>query len=65
MSQTSITPRVGRFMDMVLLVAEAEKTNVDLLRHASDLLTESGANVGAVLNRVRNHVPQRLKHDMH
>jgi polysaccharide biosynthesis transport protein len=61
MSQTSITPRVGRFMDMVLLVAEAEKTNAERLRQATELLTESGANVGAVLNRVRNHVPQRLR----
>ncbi len=64
MSQTSVTPRVARFMDMVLLVAQAEKTNAEVMRQAAEVLTESGANVAAVLNRVRSHVPQRLSQDL-
>lgn len=64
MSQTSIAPRVARFMDMVLVVAEAERTHSELLRQSSRLLEESGANVGAVLNRTRQHVPDRLSHEL-
>lgn len=64
MSQTSIAPRVARFMDMMLIVAEAEKTHVELIRQSARLLSESGANVGAVLNRTQNHVPQRFNHEL-
>lgn len=64
MSQTSIAPRVARFMDMMLIVAEAEKTHVELIRQSARLLSESGANVGAVLNRTQNHVPQRFTHEL-
>jgi Mrp family chromosome partitioning ATPase len=59
-SQTSITSRLGRLMDMVLLVVESEKTNREVVQQASTWLAESGATVGAVLNKTRQYVPERL-----
>jgi uncharacterized protein involved in exopolysaccharide biosynthesis/Mrp family chromosome partitioning ATPase len=59
-SQTSITPRLASFMDMVLLVIESEKTDREIIQQASELLAESKANVSAVLNKTRTYVPARL-----
>ena len=59
-SQTSMTPRVARLMDMVLLVIESEKTNQDVVKRVSSLLAESQANVSAVLNKTRTYVPAWL-----
>ena len=59
-SQTSATTRVARFMDMVLLVVESEKTDGEAVQHAKDRLVESGATVGAVLNKTRQYIPKRL-----
>ncbi|HEX5400422.1 MAG TPA: cellulose synthase operon protein YhjQ/BcsQ, partial [Verrucomicrobiae bacterium] len=59
-SQTSLTSRLSRFMDMTLLVVESEKTGRDVLQQANTWLVESGATVGAVLNKARRYVPERL-----
>jgi len=59
-NQTSLTSRLARFMDMVLLVVESEKSNREVVQQANTWLTESGATVGAVLNKTRQYVPQRL-----
>jgi polysaccharide biosynthesis transport protein len=59
-SQISITPRLAGFMDMVLMVIESEKTDRDLVQHATTLLAKSNAHVGAVLNKARNYVPRAL-----
>jgi uncharacterized protein involved in exopolysaccharide biosynthesis/Mrp family chromosome partitioning ATPase len=59
-TQTSVTPRLAGFMDMVLLVVEAEKTDQEVVRRASALLKESKANVISVLNKARKYVPDRL-----
>lgn len=59
-SQTSLTSRLARFMDMVLLVIESEKTGRDVVQQANNWLAESGATVGAVLNKTRQYVPERL-----
>jgi len=59
-SQTSVTPRLAGFMDMVLLVIESEKTDRNIVRQACALLGESKANVCAVLNKTRTYVPPRL-----
>jgi uncharacterized protein involved in exopolysaccharide biosynthesis/Mrp family chromosome partitioning ATPase len=59
-SQTSVTPRLAAFMDMVFLVVEAEKTNRDWLKQANSLLKQSNANVGAVLNKRREYTPRWL-----
>jgi succinoglycan biosynthesis transport protein ExoP len=62
-TQTSITPRIAGFMDMVFMVVEAEKTNRDWLKHATDLLHQSKANLGAVFNKRRAYVPAALHQD--
>lgn len=59
-SQISITPRLAGFMDMVLMVIESEKTDRELVSRAADLLRESKAHVGAVLNKTKTYVPARL-----
>ncbi len=59
-SQTSLTSRLSRFMDMTLLVVESEKTSREVVQQANTWLVESGATVGAVLNKTRKYVPERL-----
>jgi Mrp family chromosome partitioning ATPase len=59
-NQTSSTARLSGLMDMVLLVIEAEKTNQDVVKRVNQLLAESKATVGTVLNKTRNYVPPRL-----
>lgn len=64
-SQTSATNRVARFMDMVFLVVEAEKTDRDIVKRASQMLTEAKAvNVGVVFNKSHNYVPSRLNQEL-
>lgn len=62
-TEISVTPRLAKFMDMVLLVVEAEKTNQDAAQRAATLLTESRANVGVVMNKCQSYVPARLCHE--
>jgi succinoglycan biosynthesis transport protein ExoP len=59
-TQTSVTPRLTALMDVVLLMVEAGKTNRDVLRQASALIAETKTNLGVILNRRRNYVPQWL-----
>ena len=59
-SQTSLTSRLSRFMDMTLMVVESEKTGREVVQQANTWLVESGATVGAVLNKTRRYVPERL-----
>ena len=63
-SQTSVTPRLAGFMDMVLLVIESEKTSQDVVKRANALLAESKANVSAVLNKTRKYVPTMLNPEL-
>jgi uncharacterized protein involved in exopolysaccharide biosynthesis/Mrp family chromosome partitioning ATPase len=63
-SQISITPRLARFMDMVLLVIESEKTDRDVAARAAATLSESKTNVGVVLNKNRSYGPRRHHHDI-
>jgi Mrp family chromosome partitioning ATPase len=62
-TEVSVTPRLAKFMDMVLLVVEAGKTNQDRAQRAATLLTESRANVGVVMNKCRSYVPKSLCHE--
>lgn len=62
-SQISITPRLARFMDMMLFVVEAEKTDSDVARRATALLIESSASVGVVLNKTRTYTPRALQQE--
>jgi Mrp family chromosome partitioning ATPase len=63
-SQISFTPRLARFMDMVLVVVESEKTDRDLVKRASALVKGSDSNVGIILNKRRTYVPQRLHQEL-
>jgi Mrp family chromosome partitioning ATPase/uncharacterized protein involved in exopolysaccharide biosynthesis len=62
-SQISMTPRLAKFMDMVLMVVEAEKSDRDVVKAATGLLKEARANVGVVLNKQRSYVPKRLQQE--
>ncbi|HEY2081257.1 MAG TPA: FHA domain-containing protein, partial [Verrucomicrobiae bacterium] len=64
MSQISITPRLARFMDMVMLVVESEKTDRQVVQRALTMLSETRANVGVVLNKRKNYVPQRIQQEL-
>ncbi|HXJ61041.1 MAG TPA: hypothetical protein VNU68_30720 [Verrucomicrobiae bacterium] len=59
-SPTSLTAKVSRFMDMVLMVVEAGKTSRDVAVRAAALLAESKAIVAPVLNKRRRYVPRWL-----
>jgi Mrp family chromosome partitioning ATPase len=63
-SPTSITPRLASHMDIVLLVLESEKTGQHRAAKASNLMRESRANVAAVLNKCRQHVPDSLSQEL-
>ena len=62
-SQISVTPRLAGFMDMVLLVIESEKSDRDIVQRATNLLAESKAHVGVILNKTRSYVPSRLSQE--
>jgi Mrp family chromosome partitioning ATPase len=64
MSQISITPRLARFMDMVMVVVESEKTDRDVVQRAVAMLTETHANVGVVLNKRKHYVPQSIQQEL-
>ncbi len=63
-SPTSATPRLASHMDIVLMVLESEKTGQQLATRATALMREARANVAAVLNKCRRHVPSRLSQDI-
>jgi Mrp family chromosome partitioning ATPase/uncharacterized protein involved in exopolysaccharide biosynthesis len=63
-SPTSATPRLASHMDITLLVVESEKTGQQAAARASRLMRESRANVAAVLNKFRPHVPARLSQEL-
>lgn len=63
-SHISITPYLARFMDMVIMVVESEKTDREAVKRASDLLAQYSANFGIVLNKSRSYLPKRLQEDI-
>jgi Mrp family chromosome partitioning ATPase len=63
-SETSPTPRLARFMDMVVTVVEAENTDRQVAKRATSLLLESNANVGIVMNKSFKYVPRGLQQDL-
>ena len=63
-SQVSVTSRLARYMDIALLVVEAEETDRELVKRASTFLAQSGANVGVVLNKTRAYGPKRLRQEL-
>jgi polysaccharide biosynthesis transport protein len=63
--QTSVTAKVARFMDMVLMVVESENTDKDAAKRAGTLLADANATVATVLNKHRPYVPAWLHQDIH
>ncbi len=63
-AQTSVTAKVARFMDMVLMVVESENTDKDAARKAGALLADANATVATVLNKQRSYVPGWLHQEL-
>jgi hypothetical protein len=63
-TQTSMTAKVSGFLDLVLLVIESERTNLELAKRGMALLAESHAKVGIVLSEYRHYLPGRLRVDL-
>lgn len=63
-SPISSTPRLASFMDVVLMVMESEETNRDVANQALELLADSKAHLGGILNKTKSHVPKKLEQDL-
>lgn len=63
-SHISVTPRLAKFMDMMLIVVESEKTDRDVVQHAAQMLTEARGHVGIVLNKWKNYIPRRIQQEL-
>ena len=63
-SQIGVAAKLGRFMDVNLMVIESEKTDRELVKQASSLVSGAKPNVGVVLNRKRTYVPQWLQQEL-
>ncbi len=63
-SPISSTPRLASFMDVVLMVMESEETNRDVANQALELLADSKAHLGGILNKTKSHVPRKLEQDL-
>jgi len=60
LGQTSVAVPMARFMDKVLVVVEAEKSNRDYLKRAYDELLACRASVSVILNKARSYTPRWL-----
>ena len=63
-TQISVTPRLSRFMDMVFMVIEPERTNREVLKRASAMMGESKAKVGVILNKGQDYMPKLLRQEL-
>jgi uncharacterized protein involved in exopolysaccharide biosynthesis/Mrp family chromosome partitioning ATPase len=63
-SQTNSTARFAGYMDLTLLVVEAEKTAQQAAVKANGLMTDARARVAAVLNKCHKYVPERISQDL-
>ena len=64
-AQTTITARLARYMDIVLMVVESGQTSPDRAAQAKSVLAESGATaVAAVLNKSKVYLPAALSHEL-
>ena len=62
-SATSMTPRLAGFMDLVLEVVEAEKTNRETAKRAANVLSEAQPNVSVVVNKCQKRLPDWLQQE--
>jgi Mrp family chromosome partitioning ATPase len=58
---TTMSARLAGMMDLVILVVQSEKDTQETVKQAAKLLARSKARVSAVLNKVRNPVPNWLR----
>jgi Mrp family chromosome partitioning ATPase/uncharacterized protein involved in exopolysaccharide biosynthesis len=63
-SQISVTSKLARFMDIALVVVQAEQTDREVVKRAGSFLAQSGANIGVVLNKTRAYGPKRLQQEL-
>ena len=63
-SMASMSLRLSALLDLTVLVVESEKVQSDLLKRNCAMLTESGAKVGVVMNKVHKYVPEWLHTDV-
>lgn len=63
-TQTSETPRLAEFMDMILMVIESEKTNPETVKRAISMLGRSKSKVSTILNKTQSYLPQWLQHEV-
>jgi uncharacterized protein involved in exopolysaccharide biosynthesis/Mrp family chromosome partitioning ATPase len=63
-SQIGITYKLGRYMDVNLMVVASEKTDREVVCQASSMVSGSKPNVGVVLNKKRTYVPQWLHQEL-
>lgn len=63
-SQTSVTTKLSQLMDINLLVVESEKTNREVVKQASSMLSGAKGNVGIVLNKTRTYAPKWLLQEL-
>ena len=59
-SMASMSLRLSALLDLTVLVVESEKVQSDVLKRNCAMLTESGAKVGVVMNKVHKYVPEWL-----
>ena len=62
-SPISVTPRLASFMDAVFLVIESEKASKDVVTRATELLLKTNENIGAILNKTKTYVPNKLQEE--
>ncbi len=60
LGQTSITLPMARFMDKVIVVVEAEKSNRDFVKRAYAELLACRASVSVIFNKARSYTPKWL-----
>jgi Mrp family chromosome partitioning ATPase len=58
--QVSITPRLAKHMDLMLLAVEAERAHRSAVKQAGSLLMEFTPNVAVVLNNTKAGLPKSL-----
>jgi Mrp family chromosome partitioning ATPase len=63
LGQTSPSLGIAGFMDKVLLVVEAEKTNRDVVKRGYETLRSTRDNVSVVINKTRSYVPKWMADD--
>ncbi len=63
LGQTSPTLGMAGFMDKLLLVVDAEKTNRDVVKRGYEALTAGRDNVEVVFNKARSYSPNWLHSD--